>query len=103
MLAQPHVADLHYDLQPAVTVGRGVPTQQRDTQRVLGQAQCDNVAGSLGGLHRLLDGAQRGVIGPKHPVMYCETVGPGDDTGEGCRGLLCRAIARASWRSWRHP
>ena len=32
-LAQP-VADLHNELQPAVTVGRGVPIQQRDTQRV---------------------------------------------------------------------
>ena len=63
------VADLHHQLQPAVTVGRGVPMQQRDTQRVLGQAQCDIVAGCLGGLHRLLDRAHRGVIGPKHPVQ----------------------------------
>ena len=46
-LAQKHVADLHHHLQPAVTVGRGVPIQQRDTQRVLGQAQCAIVAGSL--------------------------------------------------------
>ncbi len=84
-LAQPHVADLHHQLQPAVTVGRGVPIQQRDTQRVLGQAQCDIVAGSLGGLHRLLDRAHRGVIGPKHPVVNRATVGPGDDNGEGCR------------------
>ena len=34
-LAQPHVADLHHQFQPAVTVGRGVPIQQRDTQRIL--------------------------------------------------------------------
>jgi hypothetical protein len=86
MLAQPHVADLHHDLQPAVTVGRGVPTQQHATQPVLGHAQCDIVAGSLGGLHRLLARAQRGVIGQKHPVVHSETIGPGDDTGEGCLG-----------------
>ena len=101
--AQPDIAGLHHQVQPAVTVGRGVPTQQRDTQRVLGHAQCDIVAGSFGGLHRLLARAHRGVIGPKHAVLYRHTVGPGDDTGEGCRVLLCRAIATASWRSWRHP
>src|SRR3954449_6314749 len=43
------------------------------------------MAGSLGGLHRLLDCAHRGVIGPKNPVPYRETVGPGDDSGEGYR------------------
>ena len=69
-LAQPHVAGLRHHLQPAVTVGCGVPIYQRNTQPVLGEAQCDIVAGSLGGLHRLLDRAQRGVIGPKHPVAY---------------------------------
>jgi hypothetical protein len=68
-----------------VTVGRGVPVQQRDTQRVLGQAQCVIVAGPLGGLHRLLARAHRGVLGPKHPVGYRKTVGPGDAKGEGCR------------------
>src|SRR6185312_16757465 len=46
---------------------------------------CDIVAGPLGGLHRLLARPQRGVIGPKHPELYFQTVGPGDDTGEGCR------------------
>ena len=40
-LAQHRLADLHHQLQPAVTVGRGVPIQQRDTQRVLGEAQCE--------------------------------------------------------------
>ena len=35
--------------QPAVTVGRGVPIQQRNSQRVRGQAQCD---GSLLDLRR---------------------------------------------------
>ena len=69
MLALP-LAGLHHQLQPAVTVGRGVPIQQRATQRVLGEDQCVIAAGPLGGLHRLLDRAQRGVIGPKHPVRY---------------------------------
>ena len=101
-LAQPYVADLHQQLQPAVTVGRGVPMQQRDTQRVLGQAQRAIVAGSLGGLHRLLDRAHRGVIGPKHPVGDRMTVGPGDDPAR-VAGSLLRAIATASSRSWRHP
>ena len=67
-----------------------------------GQAQCDIIAGSLGDLHRLPDRAQRGVIGQKHPVLYRVTVGPGDDTGEGCLGAA-RAIATASFRSCRHP
>ena len=68
-----------------MTVGRGVPIQQRDTQRVLGDAQCGIVAGPFGGLHRLLDRAQRGIIGPKHPVQDSHTVGPEDDKGEDCR------------------
>ena len=38
-LAQPHVADLRQQLKPALTVGRGVPMHQRDTQRELDHAQ----------------------------------------------------------------
>ena len=68
-----------------MTVGRGVPIQQRDSQRVFGQAQCVVVAGPLRGLHRLLARAHRGVLGLKHPITYLHTVGPGDDKGEGCR------------------
>ena len=37
------LAGLRHQLQPAVTVGRGVPIQQRDTQRVLGESQCEIV------------------------------------------------------------
>jgi nucleotide-binding universal stress UspA family protein len=65
LLVQPHVAGLHHQLQPATMVGRGIPTQQRDTQRVLRQAQFGIFAGPLRGLRRLLARAQRGVIGPK--------------------------------------
>ena len=65
-----HLADLHHQLQPAATVGRGVPIQQRGTQRELGQEQCGIVAGSRGDLHRLLARAHRGVIGPKHAVLH---------------------------------
>ena len=83
-LAQPDIAGLRHQVQPATTVGRGVPTQQHNTQRVFGHAQCDIVAGSRG-LQRLLARAHRGVIGPKHAVLYRQTVGPGDDTREGCR------------------
>ena len=42
------VANLHHDLQPAVTVGRGVPIQQRGTQHVFGQAQRVIVARPVG-------------------------------------------------------
>ena len=37
-LAQPHVADLHHQLQPATTAGPGVPIQQRNTHLLLKQA-----------------------------------------------------------------
>ena len=33
-------------------------------------AKCEIAASRLGGQQRLLDRAQRGVIGPKHPVGY---------------------------------
>ena len=83
--AQPRVARTHHQLQPAVTVGRGVPIQQRNTQTALGHAHCGIVAGPLGRLHRLLARAHRGVIGPKHPVLYFHTVGPEDDKREELR------------------
>ena len=35
-LAQPYVARLHHEFKPTVTVGRGVPIQQPDGQRVRG-------------------------------------------------------------------
>ena len=35
---------------------------------------------SLGGLHRLLDRAHYGVIGPKYPVVHRETIAPADNT-----------------------
>ena len=37
------------------------------------------VTGSFGGLHRLLDRAHCGVIGPKHPERYSREVDVGDD------------------------
>jgi len=81
-----------------VTADRGVPIQQRDTQRELGQAQRVIVAGPLGGLHRLLAGAHRGVIGSKHSIGYFHTVGPGEDKGEGCRGYLSGpSLWKTSW------
>ena len=54
---------------------------QRETQRPPGKAQRDILTRSLGDLQRLLDVAQRGVVGQQHPARYRETVGECDDQG----------------------
>ena len=54
---------------------------QRDAQRAPGQAQRDILTRSLGDLQRLLDVAQRGVVGQQHPARYRGTVGVCDDDG----------------------
>ena len=64
---QAHVADLPQHRQSALTLGRGLPMHQRESQRHPGKAQRDILTRSLGDLKRLLDVAQRGVVGQQHP------------------------------------
>ncbi len=72
---QAHVADLPQHRQSALTLRRGVPMHQRHTQRPPGQAQREILTRSLDDLQRLLDVAQRGVVGQQHSARYRETVG----------------------------
>ena len=65
---QAHVADLPEHLQSALTLCRGVPMHQRDAQRAPGKAQREILTRSLGDPQRLLDVAQRGVVGQQHPT-----------------------------------
>ena len=86
-----------------MTVGRGVPIQQRDTQRVLGHAQCDIVAGSP----RRSAPPPRSRAPRSHRPEAPRTVLPNRRSrrrhAAKVVGSLFRAIATASWRSWRHP
>ena len=50
---------------------------QRDAQREPGKAQREILTRSLGDPQRLLDVAQRGVVGQQHPTAYRQTVAVG--------------------------
>ena len=78
---QAHVANLPQHRQSALTLGRGLPMHQRRAHRASGKAQREILARPLGDLKRLVDVAQRGVVGQQHSARYRETVGVRDDEG----------------------
>ena len=76
---------------------------QRDAQRAPGKAEREILARSLGDLKRLLDVAQRGVVGQQHPGRYRETVGVCDDDRHATSGRRCGPWPAPGRRSSRHP
>ena len=68
--AQAHVADSRQQLQSAVTLCDGVAMYQREAHRQPGIGQCEIVTGSFGDPQRIVDLAQRGVVGLQHAARY---------------------------------
>ena len=77
-------------------VALGLVNSQRHTHRTPGQAQREILTRSLDDLQRLLDVAQRGVVGQHYSARYRDTVGPPDDEAMRHRA---RPRATASARS----
>jgi hypothetical protein len=72
--AQAHVADLPQHRQSALTLGRGLPMHQCHAQRPPGRAQREILAQPLSDRQRLVDVAERGVVGQQHSIRYRTTV-----------------------------